>query len=196
MELYHDVLKTSITMYCGQQPSFNNKHNNSNNNVITTNINEYMYHPAFKDNQVSTFILDNMDKCTDQHDGWRWTNALFNIPLSSNLYLFFNHGDADNNNNQYSLMNLLLSIFKENDKQYVVHHYNNIINNSSVKMITHPYEFRPDSVHLINGNIQQKDCVVIKNRHELFQVKDIIESNLGLKCAVLYQHLPLRKDNK
>ncbi|CAO3639424.1 unnamed protein product [Cunninghamella blakesleeana] len=183
IELYHDVLKSSITMYCNQQlPLFNNK------NIITTNINEYLYHPLFKENQVSTFILDNIDRCTNRDDGWRWVNALFNIPLSSNLYLFFNHHDS---HHQHSLEQLLLSIFKENDIQYIIHDYNDFIKNNNIQHITHSYEYRPESVHLIDDHIQQKDCMVIRNRYDLFQVKVTIENNLGLKCAVLYKHLPL-----
>ncbi|KAI9301924.1 hypothetical protein BJ944DRAFT_270716 [Cunninghamella echinulata] len=173
IKLYHNILETSTTMYCGNQQLIDSS--NNQNGIKVTTINDYFEDPLFKKNQVSAFILDNIEKCTNQHNGWRWTNALFNIPLKTTLHLLLNHNDDQHS----SMMTLLLTILKENDQESIVQHY------------TKPYQSHIDTIHLIHNKLQQRDCIIIKNRHELFQLKDILESDFGLKCSVLYSELPL-----
>ncbi|CAO3631997.1 unnamed protein product [Cunninghamella echinulata] len=170
IKLYHNILETPTTMYCGNQQLISN----NQNDIKITTINDYFEDPLFKKKEVSAFILDNIEKCTNQHNGWRWTNALFNIPLTTTLHLLLNHNDDQHS----SMMTLLLAILKENDQEYIVQHY------------TKPYQSHLDIIHLIHDKIQQRDCIIIKNRHELFQFKDILESDFGLKCAILYSELP------
>ncbi|KAI9253759.1 P-loop containing nucleoside triphosphate hydrolase protein [Phascolomyces articulosus] len=114
-------------------------------------------------------VIDEIQMIADPLRGWAWTQALLGLKAKE-IHLC---GEA-------AVVPLIQNICKILKEKVVVHEY---------KRLT-PVEVMQGSLMNDWSRIRKGDCVVSFARNYIFEIKDKIEQNTGLKCAVVYGGLP------
>ncbi|KAG2217289.1 hypothetical protein INT45_005391, partial [Circinella minor] len=114
-------------------------------------------------------VIDEIQMIADTHRGWAWTQALLGLKAKE-IHLC---GEA-------AAVPLVQSICKSLNEKVVVHEYNRLT----------PVNVTRGSLFNDWTQVQKGDCVVSFARNNIFEIKQKIEQNTGLKCAVVYGGLP------
>ena len=120
-------------------------------------------------------VIDEIQMIADQHRGWAWTQALLGLKAKE-IHLC---GEA-------AAVPLVQSICKSLNEKVVVHEYNRLT----------PVNVTGGSLSNDWSRIRKGDCVVSFARSNIFEIKQKIEQNTGLKCAVVYGGLPPGKEKR
>ncbi|KAI7859278.1 P-loop containing nucleoside triphosphate hydrolase protein [Circinella umbellata] len=114
-------------------------------------------------------VIDEIQMIADTHRGWAWTQALLGLKAKE-IHLC---GEA-------AAVPLVQSICKSLNEKVVVHEYSRLT----------PVNVTGGSLFNDWRRIRKGDCVVSFSRSNIFEIKQKIEQNTGLKCAVVYGGLP------
>lgn len=120
------------------------------------------------DDTVDVAVIDEIQMIADTQRGWAWTSAVLGIPAQE-LHLC---GES-------SVVPLIKKLAEACGDEVIVHEYQRL----SPLSIGSP-------LNKDIKNVQKGDCVVAFSRNDIFNIKDRIEGQLDLKCAVAYGALP------
>ncbi|KAJ1721621.1 RNA helicase [Coemansia erecta] len=114
-------------------------------------------------------VIDEIQMIADQHRGWAWTAALLNLPASE-LHLC----------GEESAVPIVKRICETLDEDVEVRSYGRLgALQTSKKSLEYDWK-----------RIRPGDCVVTFSRQNIYNVKQTIEAQTGLRCAVIYGGLP------
>ncbi|KAJ2776869.1 RNA helicase [Coemansia interrupta] len=114
-------------------------------------------------------VVDEIQMIADQHRGWAWTSALLNVPAAE-LHLC----------GEESAVPIVKRICATLDEDVEVRTYGRL---GALKTSSKSLEYNWK-------RIQPGDCVVTFSRKNIYNVKQTIEAQTGLRCAVIYGGLP------
>jgi ATP-dependent RNA helicase SUPV3L1/SUV3 len=114
-------------------------------------------------------VIDEIQMIADPDRGWAWTQALLGLKAKE-IHLC---GEA-------SAVPLVQKICESLDEEVIVNEYSRLT----------PYKVNTNSLRGDLKKIRKGDCVVAFSRSEIFSLKEKIEAETGLKCAVAYGALP------
>lgn len=114
-------------------------------------------------------VLDEGQLLADRERGSAWTTALLGIKAKE-LHVC---GDP-------AMVKILEKIVAQTGDKLVVHRYERLS----------PLRLDTKSLHSDLGNVRPGDCVVAFSRRNIFAIKQQIENETGLQCAVVYGSLP------
>ncbi|KAJ2389904.1 RNA helicase, partial [Coemansia sp. RSA 2603] len=114
-------------------------------------------------------VIDEIQMIGDKHRGWAWTVALLNLPASE-LHLC----------GEESAVPIVKRICETLDEEVEVRTYGRLgALRTSEKSLEYDWK-----------RIQPGDCVVTFSRQNIYNIKYTIESQTGMRCAVIYGGLP------
>ncbi|ORZ07825.1 P-loop containing nucleoside triphosphate hydrolase protein [Absidia repens] len=114
-------------------------------------------------------VIDEIQLIADPYRGWAWTQALLGLKAKE-IHLC---GEA-------AAVPLIKKICEHLGEQVIVNEYERLT----------PVALATDSLHGSLKNVQKGDCVVAFSRQSIFAIKEKIEKETGLQCAVAYGGLP------
>jgi hypothetical protein len=135
---------------------------------------------------INEMILD-MDGSLQQQD-WRWTTAFLDTQANTVHILLA----MDNHNYNYiGWVERLEQIVKDRGEYFtVVDHRDSESKIDGKRMLT-----QVDALPSWQ-DIQSGDCIVMKSRHMMVNMKDRLEHDYGFKCFFLFPQLPEGKKKK
>lgn len=114
-------------------------------------------------------VIDEIQLIADPLRGWAWTQALLGLKAKE-IHLC----------GEPSVVPLIKSICESLNEEVIVNEYERLT----------PVEVMKDALNGDWKQIQKGDCVVAFSRQNIFAIKDKIEKETGLQCAVVYGALP------
>ncbi|ORX60477.1 P-loop containing nucleoside triphosphate hydrolase protein [Hesseltinella vesiculosa] len=114
-------------------------------------------------------VIDEIQLIADADRGWAWTQALLGLKAKE-IHLC---GEA-------SAVPLVKKICESLGEEVIVNEYSRLT----------PVSICDQSIDGDLTKIQPGDCVVAFSRQQIFALKEAIEAQAGLKCAVAYGALP------
>ncbi|KAI8337981.1 P-loop containing nucleoside triphosphate hydrolase protein [Chlamydoabsidia padenii] len=114
-------------------------------------------------------VVDEIQLIADPHRGWAWTQALLGLKAKE-IHLC---GEA-------SAVPLIKKICESLGEQVIVNEY---------KRLT-PVSVASQSLNGSLKEVKKGDCVVAFSRKSIFDIKQKIEKQTGLQCAIAYGALP------
>ncbi|KAI8885700.1 hypothetical protein K501DRAFT_322263 [Backusella circina FSU 941] len=114
-------------------------------------------------------VIDEIQMIADPDRGWAWTQALLGLKAKE-IHLC---GEA-------SAVPLVQKICETLDEEVIVNEYTRLT----------PYKVSEKALDRDLKKIRKGDCVVAFSRSDIFSLKEKIEAETGLKCAVAYGALP------
>ncbi|CAO3578687.1 unnamed protein product [Absidia cylindrospora] len=177
LETIHRTTTESTTVYCG------------NNDWLSSSLSTYCTHLNYLDYTLrhipalNKMILD-MDGSLQQQD-WRWTKAFLDTQANSvHILMAMDH---QSNNNRW--IRRLEQIIKDRGEQLTV-----IDHRNTESIIGASYNgarnLTPLGALQSWQDIQSGDCIVMKSRHMMMNMKDRLEYDYGFKCYILFPQLP------
>ena len=114
-------------------------------------------------------VLDEIQMLSHPERGWAWSRALLGLPARE-LHVC---GSAD-------ALPLLRTLVERCGDKLVLHEYERLT----------PLDVSEGSLRGDLRRVEAGDCVVAFSRREIFQLKQQVEVDTGLKCGVIYGSLP------
>ena len=114
-------------------------------------------------------VLDEIQMLSHPERGWAWSRALLGLPARE-LHVC---GSAD-------ALPLLRTLVERCGDKLVLHEYERLT----------PLDVSEGSLRGDLRQVEAGDCVVAFSRREIFQLKQQVEVDTGLKCGVIYGSLP------
>ncbi|ORZ25709.1 hypothetical protein BCR42DRAFT_400730 [Absidia repens] len=179
LETIHRTTTESTTVYCGNNTWLSSS---LSTHTTCTHLN-YLDYTVRHIPALNRMILD-MDESLQQQD-WRWTKAFLNT--QSNTVHILMAMDHQNNNNRW--IRSLEQIVKDRGEQLTV-----IDHRDTESTIDTSYNHARNLTRLGAlqswQDIQSGDCIVVKSRHMMLNMKDRLEHDYGFKCSILFPQLP------
>ncbi|EIN07870.1 P-loop containing nucleoside triphosphate hydrolase protein [Punctularia strigosozonata HHB-11173 SS5] len=114
-------------------------------------------------------VVDEIQLIKDDDRGGAWTSAVLSL-CAKELHLC---GDE-------TAVPIIEDIVKDTGDELIINRYQRLT----------PLHVAPKSLESNFKNVKKGDCVVTFSRNNIFQVKEQIEEETGLRCAVAYGRLP------
>lgn len=119
--------------------------------------------------RLEVAVVDEIQMIADPFRGWAWTQALLGLQAKE-IHLC----------GEPSIVPLVKSIAEALDEEVIVNEYQRLS----------PVSVLDKSLENDWSRIRKGDCVIAFSRIQIFEIKDKIEKETGLKCAVVYGALP------
>ncbi|ORZ12914.1 P-loop containing nucleoside triphosphate hydrolase protein [Lobosporangium transversale] len=119
--------------------------------------------------RIDVAVIDEIQMLADPERGWAWTAALLGLPAKE-IHLC----------GEPTVVKLVENICKLTNEEVIVNRYDRLSK----------LEVQDESLRGNLKKVQKGDCVVTFSRKNIFMLKQAIEAETGLRCAVAYGGLP------